>query len=92
MIYFAFLLVLPFLLTEFDGTPSILTELDGFYVKIVEAQDTQDDILLMWGGPYGDICFTYKRKLQPAEMRRSLSLTCLVLSTRKLQYDFKCFI
>ena len=86
--------VLPFLLAEFDGTPSLLTDLDGFYVKIVGAEDRQDDILLMWGGPYGDICFTYNRKLQPAQMRRSLSLTCLVMptSTRQLHYEFKCFI
>ena len=77
--------------TEFDGIPSLLTDLDGFYVKIVGAEDPLDDILLLWGGPYGDICFTYKRKLQPARMRKSLSYTCLVLPTRQLQYDFKCF-
>ena len=91
--YFIFFTsALPFLLTEFDGTPSLLTDLDGFYVKIVGAEDPQDDILLMWGGPYGDICFTYNRKLPPAQTRRSLSLTCLVLPTRQLHYEFKCFI
>ena len=68
-----------------------LTDLDGFYVKIVGAEDSLDDILLLWGGPYGDICFTYKRKLQPAQMRRSLSFTCVVMSTRHLHYDFKCY-
>ena len=85
------ILVTPFLYTEYDGIPSLLTDLDGFYVKIVGAEDPLDDILLLWGGPYGDICFTYKRKLQPAQMRRSLSFTCVVMSTRHLHYDFKCY-